>query len=162
MARIGLLDNSTAPLSVHLFSSLLEYYWEFMSQLTNPTTDDQSNINLALEQLNVKWMNLRPDNDIDTFQHEIYGVCQNQIVVVLLPFNIICRHTCSAGKRNRYYVWHALAIKENRTVENKRGQAKVGSAWFLREDWQEATEGREGLTGLKWLQYITDWGVTRN
>lgn len=127
-----------------------------MAQLANPTTDDQGNVNLALEQLNIQWMNLRPHNDIDNFHHEIYGICREQIIVVLLPFDIICRHTCTAGRRNEYYVWHALAIKENRTVENKMGQARVGNAWYLREDWMELeTE----MTGLDWLNHITDWSV---
>ncbi len=130
-----------------------------MSRLSNPTTDDQGNVNLALEELRIQWMNLRPDTDIDTFNHEIYGICmQNKIIVVLLPFNIICRHTCTANRRNRYYVWHALAIKENRTVENKKGQAQVGRAWFLRDDWEHRTEG---ITGLDWLKSVTSMRMVR-
>lgn len=127
-----------------------------MSQLEDPTTDDQGNVNLALDELNIKWMNLRPSQNIDTFEQEIYGVCNHQLIVVLLPFNIICRHTCTPTRRDEYYVWHALAIKENRTVEKKMEQARVGSAWFLQDDWNKLSRQRQDLTGVEWLEYITD------
>ena len=133
-----------------------ELYWEAMSELQRPTTDDQGNVNQALEYLNIHWMNLKSNDNIDTFEHEVYGVCDHRIIVVLLPFNVICRHTCSAQRRDEYYVWHALAIKENRTVTNKMEQARVGGAWFLREDWEG---GRRDLTDVEWLKEITDWKV---
>ena len=136
-----------------------ESYWEAMSRLKWPTTDDQGNVNLALDKLDIRWMNFKRTQNIDTFEHEIYGVCKNKMIVMLMPFNVVCRHTCNAARREEYYVWHALAIKENRTVENKMSQARVGGAWFLSENWMTLSSQAEGLKGPEWLQHIADPAV---
>ena len=47
-------------------------------------------------------------------------------------------------------------------MENKRGQARVGSAWFLREDWMERSQMREDITAVEWLRFITDWDVVQS
>jgi len=133
-----------------------------MSRLKWTTTDDQGNVNLALDKLEVRWMNFKPSQDIDYFEHEIYGVCKYKIIVMLMPFNIVCRHTCEARRREEYYVWHALAIKENRTVENKMTQAKVGGAWFLREDWMSRSSQAETLRGPQWLEHVADLDVVKS
>ena len=148
----------THTLTVHKHTHT-ELYWEAMSRLKWPTTDDQGNVNLALDKLDIRWMNFKPTQNIDTFEHEIYGVCRNKMIVMLMPFNVVCRHTCSAARREEYYVWHALAIKENRTVENKMSQARVGGAWFLSENWMTLSSQVEGLKGPEWLQHIADPAV---
>ena len=148
----------THTLTVHKHTHP-ELYWEAMSRLKWPTTDDQGNVNLALDKLDIRWMNFKPTQNIDTFEHEIYGVCRNKMIVMLMPFNVVCRHTCSAARREEYYVWHALAIKENRTVENKMSQARVGGAWFLSENWMTLSSQVEGLKGPEWLQHIADPAV---
>lgn len=122
-----------------------------MSSLTHPTTDDQGNINLVLDELDVKWTNLSPKENIDNIHSDIYGTGRHRLNVVLLSFDVICRHTCNAAYRDSYYVWHALAIKENRTVANKIEQARIGNAWFLRLDWLSIGQN---LTGLEWLNSI--------
>ncbi|KAL5457715.1 hypothetical protein EMCRGX_G035003 [Ephydatia muelleri] len=129
----------------------MEYFWESMSSLKYPTTDDQGNINLVLDELDVKWTNLSPKENIDDIHYDIYGTGRHRLNVVLLSFDVICRHTCNTVYRDSYYVWHALAIKENRTVANKIEQARIGNAWFLRLDWLNIGQN---LTGLEWLNSI--------
>ena len=133
------------------FVSYIEYFWESMSYLKHPTTDDQGNINLVLDELDIKWTNLNSKEDIDNIHYDIYGIGRHRLSVVLLSFDVICRHTCNPEYRNDYYVWHALAIKENRTVENKIEQAQVGNAWLLNSDWISLGQN---LTGLDWLNSI--------
>ena len=130
-----------------------------MSRIKKPTTDDQGNVNLALETLDIQWANLRPHQNIDDLEFLIYGTCRLKrikIIVMLLHFGIVCRHTCTPERRNEYFVWHALAIKENRTVVNKKLQAQWGDAWYLCDDWQARSEAAPAIKGLDWLYHITD------
>ena len=130
--------------------------------MRDPTTDDQGNINKALDFLKIKWMNIRPTQNIDFVEKDIFGVVNfkqselTKMIVMLMPFNTVCRQTCTPQKRNEYFVWHAVAIKENRTVERKVSQAKVGSAWFLSERWQEISEENPMLRGVEWLRKVVD------
>lgn len=147
------------------FSLLLlhtEAYWETMSSLKDPTTDDQGNINKALDALKIKWMNLKPTENIDFLSRDVFGVINLKyprlvkMIVMLMPFTTVCRQTCVPKKRNDYFVWHAVAIKENRTVERKMTQAKVGSAWFLSEQWQTISDTNPSLKGVEWLRAVVD------
>jgi hypothetical protein len=131
--------------------------------MKDPTTDDQGNINKALNFLKIKWMNIRPTQNIDLIHKNLFGVVtleQNpnpsKLIVMLMPFSTVCRQTCVPEKRNEYFVWHAVAIKENRTVERKVSQARVGSAWFMSERWQEISEENPSLRGVEWLRKIVD------
>ena len=139
-----------------------EAYWEAMSSLRDPTTDDQGNINKALDFLRIKWMNIRPTQNIDLMQKNLFGVVNlkhpepMKMIVMLMPFSTVCRQTCVPEKRNDYFVWHAVAIKENRTVERKVSQARVGSAWFLSEQWQEISKENPSLRGVDWLRKVVD------
>ena len=140
-----------------------EAYWEAMSYLKDPTTDDQGNINKALASLKIKWMNIRPSQNIDLIYKNLFGVVTlpqypdpMKMIVMLMPFSTVCRQTCVPEKRNEYFVWHAVAIKENRTVERKVSQARVGSAWFLSERWQEISEENPSLRGVDWLRKVVD------
>ena len=105
---------------------------------------------------NVRWINLDKTRNIDALESEVYGVCRNHMIIMLLPENIVCRYICNPLDKDKYYVWHTFAIKENRTVENKMSQAKVGSAWYLREDWNEQSAIAPTLTGVEWLRAIAD------
>ena len=134
-----------------------------MSSMNDPTTDDQGNINKALNFLKIKWMNIRPTQNIDLIHKNLFGVVTleqhpepSKMIVMLMPFNTVCRQTCVPEKRNEYFVWHAVAIKENRTVERKVSQAKVGSAWFLSERWQEISKENPSLRGVDWLRKVVD------
>ena len=133
-----------------------------MSSMKDPTTDDQGNINKALEALKVKWTNLKPSENIDHISRDVFGVISlkyprsAKMVVMLMPFSTVCRQTCVPEKRNDYFVWHAVAIKENRTVERKMSQAKVGSAWFLSDQWQAISDANPSLKGVEWLQAVVD------
>lgn len=133
-----------------------------MSQLKRPTTDDQGNINLALDFLDISWVRLKPSDNIDNWKSDIHGIIRvkklspTYMFVMLLSFGTVCRHTCAPKDRDKYTVWHALAIKENRTLENKMKQARAGSAWFLSEHWQQLSENKPSLTTVDWLRYITD------
>ena len=140
-----------------------EAYWEAMSSMKDPTTDDQGNINKALNFLKIKWMNIRPTQNIDFIHKNLFGVVNleqhpesSKLMVMLMPFSTVCRQTCVPEKRNEYFVWHAVAIKENRTVERKVSQARVGSAWFLSEQWQEISEENPSLRGVDWLRKVVD------
>ena len=134
-----------------------EVFWETMSGIKEPTTDDQGNINLAFHTMGLRWMNLKPKDNIDYLESEIYGLCsRSHLIVMLLPFNVICRQTCMPSRREEYYVWHAVAIKENRTVENKVLGARAGHAWLLAEDWLQRSEAEPLLVGLKWLRHLVD------
>lgn len=131
--------------------------------MNDPTTDDQGNINKALNFLKIKWMNIRPTQNIDLIHKNLFGVVTleqhpepSKMIVMLMPFNTVCRQTCVPEKRNEYFVWHAVAIKENRTVERKVSQAKVGSAWFLSERWQEISKENPSLRGVDWLRKVVD------
>ena len=134
-----------------------------MSSMKDPTTDDQGNINKALNFLKIKWMNIRPTQNIDFIHKNLFGVVNleqhpesSKLMVMLMPFSTVCRQTCVPEKRNEYFVWHAVAIKENRTVERKVSQARVGSAWFLSEQWQEISEENPSLRGVDWLRKVVD------
>ena len=81
-------------------------------------------------------------------------MCKNYMIVMLMPETIVCRYVCKAEEKEKYFVWHTYAIKENRTVENKMTQAKVGSAWFLREDWHKRSLLRPDFQGTVWLRDI--------
>ena len=140
-----------------------EAYWEAMSSMKDPTTDDQGNINKALYFLKIKWMNIRPTQNIDFIHKNLFGVINleqhpesSKLIVMLMPFSTVCRQTCVPEKRNEYFVWHAVAIKENRTVERKVSQARVGSAWFLSEQWQEISKENPLLRGVDWLRKVVD------
>ena len=133
-----------------------------MSQMKNGITDDQGSINKALDTLHVKWLNLEPSQNIDNIDTEVYGAVNVKVPhpfkmsVMLMSFNTVCRQTCTPEKKDQYFVWHALAIKENRTLENKIKQAKVGSAWFLSEEWYTTSQNHQGLFGVEWLAHIAD------
>ena len=133
-----------------------------MSAMKDPTTDDQGNINKAMDALKIKWMNIRPTQNIDVIHKDIFGMINlkhpepMKMIVMLMPFSTVCRQTCVPEKRNDYFVWHAVAIKENRTVERKVSQARVGSAWFLSERWQEISKRNPSLQGVNWLRKVVD------
>lgn len=130
--------------------------------LKEPTTDDQGNINKALEALKVKWINLKRTDNIDFITNDIFGVVDikrpkpMKMVVMLMSFSTVCRQTCDPKKRDDYFVWHAVAIKENRTVERKMSQARVGNAWFLSNQWQSITQQNPTLKGVEWLKAVVD------
>ena len=133
-----------------------------MGGVKEPTTDDQGSINKALDALKVKWMNIKPTDNIDVMERDVFGVINiksptdMKLIVMLMPFSTVCRQTCVPEKRDKYFVWHAVAIKENRTVERKMSQAKVGSAWFLSEQWQTISEQNPLLKGVEWLRKVVD------
>ena len=133
-----------------------------MGGVKEPTTDDQGSINKALDALKVKWMNIKPTDNIDVMERDVFGVINiksptdMKLIVMLMPFSTVCRQTCVPEKRDKYFVWHAVAIKENRTVERKMSQAKVGSAWFLSERWQTISEQNPFLKGVEWLRKVVD------
>ena len=139
-----------------------EAYWEAMSGVKDPTTDDQGSINKALETLKVKWMNIKPTDNIDVLERDVFGVVSikspqaMKLIVMLMPFSTVCRQTCMPERRNEYFVWHAVAIKENRTVERKMSQARVGNAWFLSEQWQTISDANPFLKGVEWLRKVVD------
>ena len=106
-----------------------------MSRLKWPTTDDQSNVNFALDKLDIRWMNLKRTQNIDTFEHEIYGVCKNKMIVMLMPFNVVCRHTCNAARREEYYVWHALTRRTGLLRVRWARQEWAGHGFSVRTGW---------------------------
>lgn len=123
------------------------------------TTDDQNSINLVLDSFKIKWMDLRKSDDIEERKHDILGVVRKDkpkfhMFVSLFSFEKVCRRTCSPEKRQNYYVWHALAIAENRTVVNKMNQANMGGAWFLSPQWMELTMTQPTLQGEEWLRLL--------
>ena len=134
--------------------------------MKHATTDDQGNINKALDFLNIKWLNIKPTDNIDVLEKDVFGVIdikspkQMKLIVMLMSFGVVCRQTCDPERRNDYFVWHAVAIKENRTVERKISQAKVGNAWFLSEKWQKISEAHPSLKGVEWLKAVVDPNLT--
>ena len=141
---------------------ITEVFWETMSGIKEPTTDDQGNINLAFHTMGLQWMNLKPKDNIDYVESEIYGLCSRaHLTVTLLPFNVICRQICMLSRREEYYVWHAVAIKDNRTVEKKMLGARAGHAWLLAENWLERSEAEPLLVGLGWLRHLVDQSMTQ-
>ena len=161
VCQVMTLFTSCKNLWFTLFCSHTEHYWESMSQLHRPTTDDQGNINLVLDYLRINWLNYKKSENIDYRKEDIHGLItvkrpKINMIVSLMSFNTVCRHTCSPEHREDYYVWHALAIKENRTVVNKVSQARVGSAWFLSEQWQQLSETEPNLKREEWLRYVTE------
>lgn len=137
-----------------------------MSSLKDQITDDQGSINKALEALKVKWVNLKPTENIDHIERDVFGVLNiktprlTKMIVMLMPFSTVCRQTCVPERREDYFVWHAVAIKENRTVERKMSQARVGNAWFLSDDWQRISAENPLLTGVEWLRKVVDTNLS--
>ena len=133
-----------------------------MASLKWTTTDDQGSINRVLESLNVKWLDFKSTQNIDHRKEDIFGIVRHQsfkMFIGLLSFEKICRHTCTPERRRDYFVWHALAIKENRTVERKMSQARLGGAWFLSEQWEELSHPQPILTPIEWLKLVMDKGA---
>ncbi len=75
--------------------------------------------------------------------------------VMLMPYTTVCRHVCDPKKRDEYFVWHALAIRSNRTVAKKKSQASVGNAWHLVDNWKELSDLKPQLQGVEWLKSIS-------
>ena len=92
--------------------SLSEKYWELMSKDASKyrsTTDDQANINIALEKANIRsennrrnsckilhslshyrWFNFDKTKNIDNLERPVYGLANDDIIVMLLPENKVC------------------------------------------------------------------------
>ena len=118
-----------------------------MSELKQNGSDDQLKMNYALDRCNITWHQ-------ELGGMATHGVCSNGLKVTILSTKVICRH-CSPSKATNYYVWHKLASKGE--MDKKAAVARLGKAWFLRDDWNAAHHmpvGRK-LTGMNWLQSIT-------
>lgn len=130
-----------------------------------PTTDDQNSINYCLEYMGVKWTNYNSRDKIEDRSRYIRGSVElpvppeggksRELSVMLMSYETVCRHICNPDKRESYYVWHPLAIAENRTVTRKKSEAKLGNAWHLRDNWKQLSEENHNLTGTEWLQLIS-------
>ena len=143
---------TTGPISKQytlLFMFPTELYWEKMSQVSRYPFTDQGLVNIALRSLGVRWDRAHPVRFTDDMQ----GQCDNHLKAVILTEEVICRYTCTEGKRSQYYVWHKPAIKRERTVEKKMERAQDGHAWFLRTDWFSRSID---LTGREWLKHISN------
>jgi hypothetical protein len=111
-----------------------------MNSMKEPTTDDQGNINKPLNFLRIKWMNIRPTQNINLIQKNLFGVVtleQNpepsKLIVMLMPFSTVCRQTCVSEKRNEYFVWHVVPIYQGELNggeegESGEGRKRLGSA----------------------------------
>ena len=141
----------------------VEYFWQQMPHTRNsPITDDQNSINFCLQHMRLEWTNYNSSEEIEHHNQNIIGRAPTMIDsrpflhVMLVPYTTVCRHVCDVEKKNDYYVWHALAIKTNRTVAIKKSQAMLGGAWYLRDDWKRASDENLGLRGTEWLRYIAN------
>ena len=137
-----------------------------------PITDDQNTINFCLEHMAVQWTNYNKSERIEERSKVILGSVSmprsgrgggegggggggGLLKVMLMPYTIVCRHVCDVEKKDSYYVWHALAIRNERTVANKRKQATVGGAWYLHSNWKELSRECPELKVEEWLRYIS-------
>ena len=128
-----------------------------------PITDDQNSINFCLEHMGLQWINYNKTERIEDRHLDILGRVmlsgasigkKRYLTVMLMPYTTVCRHVCNPEDRDMYYVWHALAIRTERTVANKKSQASVGGAWHLREDWADISAQNPQLQGTQWLAAI--------
>jgi hypothetical protein len=130
-----------------------------------PITDDQNSINFCLEHMGLEWTNYNNNSEkIENRSKDILGRVAlegkgqdgstNYLSVMLMPYTTVCRHICNPGERDSYYVWHALAIGNERTVAHKRRQAMLGKAWYLQNDWGEVSEQHPDMEGAEWLRHI--------
>lgn len=126
-----------------------------------PITDDQNSINFCLEHMGIKWTNYVKTEKIENRSEKILGRVpleasggSKYLSVMLMPYTIVCRHVCDPERRDSYYVWHALAIRSQRTVANKMKQAAVGGAWYLRSNWKEVSDQHPEVEGRGWLSHI--------
>lgn len=142
---------------------IIENFWEKMPHSKDPpTTDDQNSINYCLEYMGVRWTNYNSSERIEDRSSNILGSVlvppergkSWKLSVVLLSFVTVCRHTCDPKKRESYYVWHPLAITENRRAARKKRAAKIG-AWYLRDNWKQLSDKNQYLTGTDWLRLIS-------
>ncbi len=113
--------------------------------------------------MGIRWTNYNKSERIEERSKEILGQVQlsglstgtkSYLNVMLMPYTTVCRHVCDPEKRDSYYVWHALAIRTERTVANKKSQASVGGAWHLRDDWEELSGLNPDVKGIEWLKLI--------
>ena len=129
---------------------------------TPPITDDQNSINFCLEHMGLEWINYDKSEKIEDRKENILGRvplkekdgADDFLSVMLMPYTTVCRHVCDPSKRNDYYVWHALAIRNERTVANKRRQATLGRAWYLQGNWREISEQYPEEEGAEWLRHM--------
>lgn len=129
---------------------------------TPPITDDQNSINFCLEHMGLEWTNYNKSEKIEGRSENILGRVPldgkggagNFLSVMLMSYDTVCRHVCDPKKRDSYYVWHALAIRSERTVANKRRQATVGGAWYLQGNWREISEQYPDVEETEWLRHI--------
>lgn len=142
-----------------------EHLWQQMPYGKKPPiTDDQNSINFCLEHMGLEWINYEKSEKIEDRKEDILGRVPlkgkgedgagNFLSVMLMPFTTVCRHVCDPSKRDSYYVWHALAIRNERTVANKRRQATVGGVWYLQNDWREISKQYPEAEGAEWLRHI--------
>ena len=115
--------------------------------------------------MGIRWTNYNKTELIETRTTDILGEVQlsghslgvkTYLKVMLMPYTVVCRHVCLPEMRDSYYVWHALAIRTERTVANKKSQASVGGAWFLNDDWEELSGTNPDLKGEDWLRAISN------
>ena len=111
-----------------------------LENLSKQITDDQNSVNFAFEKLGIKWRDVYATSHIEDVYDTVFGY-GTHLKVALLSFDLVCRQTCTISKREDYYVWHAMAIGVNRTVERKQSQAAVGQAWFLNPNWEDLSRG---------------------
>ena len=146
---------------IYIYIYIIEIFWEQMPHSKDPpTTDDQNSINYCLDYMEVRWTNYNSSEKIENRSSDILGSVHNdekswELSVALLPFSKVCRHICDPNKRASYYVWHPLAITKYRPVAEKKGAAKLGGAWYLRDNWKELSDKNRHLAGTDWLQLIS-------
>ena len=124
-----------------------------MSNLSKQEDSDQNTVNFVLKELGIKWRGVNATSQPEDIHDTVFGV-GTPLKVALLPYDLACRHTCTISKRENYYVWHAVAVGVNRTVENKQRKADEGKAWFLKPNWEDLSRGN--ARGEEWLQKIAN------
>lgn len=152
------LWGATICMGVVRFRSLnSELMWELMSKYNMNSWDDQSKLNYALKNCDIKWQaSNNTSSSIST--SPISGQCSlppyQGLRVVILPYNVICRRQCNPNQD--YFVAHPSSKKE--------GTAKIERAmgtrwWSLRKDWRNDSlvgDGIGSLKGIEWLATLVD------
>lgn len=117
-----------------------------MMKLVHAKTDDQVRVNMALDNMRIRWKLLKYK---EGRYHEGIASGPTPLRVTTLSTSMICRY-CKERLIGSYYVWHHHAVRVG-TV--KKGQLATTGYWILQDNWNMTIWNN--VIGKQWLLSIT-------
>ncbi len=136
---------------------LVEYLWEYASNITEKRWCDQEKLNRVISvHLGAQWSldNRRTQKCKTHMSHlcDVTGVTRTGLKVTLLSRWAVCRY-CGLSRMEDYYIWHKQG--KSRSQDDRQKAAEFGSVWFLRDNWKKIDK-KTTHTRENWIHEITD------